>query len=93
MSQLLELPIDELKIDKTFVFALENDVRARAVISSTIELGRALNVTVVAEGIETISNHQLLRTLGADIAQRYFITRPKTSEELDEYLAMPAPFH
>jgi diguanylate cyclase (GGDEF)-like protein len=93
MSQLLELPIDELKIDKTFVFALENDVRARAVISSTIELGRALNVTVVAEGIETISNHQLLRTLGADIAQGYFIARPKTSEELDEYLAMPAPFH
>jgi len=93
MSQLLELPIDELKIDKTFVFALENDVRARAVISSTIELGRALNVTVVAEGIETLSNHQLLRTLGADIAQGYFIARPKSSEEIDEYLALPTPFH
>ena len=93
MSQLLELPIDELKIDKTFVFALENDVRARAVISSTIELGKALNVTVVAEGIETFSNHQTLRTLGADIAQGYFIARPKTSEEIDEFLALPAPFH
>ena len=91
MSQLLELPIDELKIDKTFVFALENDIRARAVISSTIELGRALNVTVVAEGIETFSNHQLLRTLGADIAQGYYIARPKTSEEIDEYLAVVSP--
>jgi diguanylate cyclase len=89
MSQLLELPIDELKIDKTFVFALETDARARAVISSTIELGRALNVTVVAEGIETFSNHQLLRSLGADVAQGYFIARPKTSEELDEYLSTP----
>ena len=88
MSKLLELPIDELKIDKTFVFALENDVRARAVISSTIELGRALNVTVVAEGIETFSNHQLLRSLGADVAQGYYIARPKCSEELDEYLAV-----
>lgn len=93
MSQLLELPIDELKIDKTFVFALENDVRARAVISSTIELGRALNVTVVAEGIETFSNHQLLRSLGADIAQGYYIARPKTSEEVDEYLALPSSLY
>jgi EAL domain-containing protein (putative c-di-GMP-specific phosphodiesterase class I) len=82
-----------LKIDKTFVFALENDVRARAVISSTIELGRALHVTVVAEGIETFSNHQLLRTLGADIAQGFFIARPKSSQELDEYLALPATHH
>ena len=90
MSKLLELPIDELKIDKTFVFALENDVRARAVISSTIELGRALNVTVVAEGIENFSNHQLLRTLGADIAQGYYIARPKSSEEIDEFLAVSA---
>jgi diguanylate cyclase (GGDEF)-like protein len=90
MSQLLELPIDELKIDKTFVFALENDVRARAVISSTIELGRALNVTVVAEGIETFSNHELVRNLGADIAQGYFIARPKTSQEIDDYLGAPA---
>jgi diguanylate cyclase (GGDEF)-like protein len=93
MSQLLEMPIDELKIDKTFVFALENDVRARAVISSTIELGRALHVTVVAEGIETFSNHRLLRTLGADIAQGFFIARPKSSQELDEYLALPATHH
>lgn len=93
MSQLLELPIDELKIDKTFVFALESDVRARAVISSTIELGRALNVTVVAEGIETFSNHEMLRSLGADIAQGYYIARPKTSEEVDEYLALPASLH
>jgi diguanylate cyclase (GGDEF)-like protein len=93
MSQLLELPIDELKIDKTFVFALESDVRARAVISTTIELGRALNVTVVAEGIETLSNHELLRTLGADIAQGFFIARPKSSEEIDEYLALPVSLH
>jgi len=47
----------------------------------------------VAEGIETLSNHQLLRTLGADIAQGYFIARPKSSEEIDEYLALPTPFH
>jgi predicted signal transduction protein with EAL and GGDEF domain len=93
MSQLLEMPIDELKIDKTFVFALENDVRARAVISSTIELGRALHVTVVAEGIETFSHHQLLRTLGADIAQGFFIARPKTSQQLDAYLSSPATHH
>ena len=93
MSQLLELPIDELKIDKTFVFALENDARARAVISSTIDLGRALNVTVVAEGIESHSNHELVRRLGADIAQGYFIARPKTSREIDTYLGAHVALH
>jgi EAL domain-containing protein (putative c-di-GMP-specific phosphodiesterase class I) len=93
MSQLLQLPIDELKIDKTFVFALGTDERARAVISSTIDLGRALNVTVVAEGIESSSNHRLLRDLGADVAQGYFIARPKTSQEIDDYLAVGAASH
>jgi diguanylate cyclase (GGDEF)-like protein len=89
MSQLLELPIDELKIDKSFVLALQSDHRARAIIRATIELAHALNLTVVAEGVELAEDLRLLRRLGADIAQGYHIARPLTTDQLDEYLAQP----
>jgi EAL domain-containing protein (putative c-di-GMP-specific phosphodiesterase class I) len=53
MSQLLGLAIDELKIDKSFTLRLTSDPRAQAIVRSTIELARALSLTLVAEGIET----------------------------------------
>ena len=90
MSQLLQLPIDELKIDKSFVLALEEDDRARAIISSTVELARALKLVVVAEGAEKASNLNSLAYLGVDIAQGFFIARPLTSDELRRFLEDPA---
>jgi diguanylate cyclase len=89
MSQLLELPIDELKIDKSFVLALESDHRAEAIVRSTIELGRALNLTITAEGTECVDTLNRLRRLGTDIAQGYHIARPLTPEQLYEFLARP----
>ena len=89
MSQLLELPIDELKIDKSFVLALETDHRAQAIIRSTIELGRALNLTITAEGTETINALNTLRNLGTDIAQGFHIARPLTPDQLHHYLTQP----
>jgi diguanylate cyclase (GGDEF)-like protein len=90
MSQLLQLPIDELKIDKSFVLALEDDDRARAIISSTVELARALKLVVVAEGAERTSNLNALAYLGVDIVQGFFIARPLTSRELHGFLESPA---
>jgi diguanylate cyclase (GGDEF)-like protein len=90
MSQLLQLRIDELKIDKSFVLALETDRRAQAIIRSAVELGNALNLTVVAEGIETAEALRLVRRLGADIGQGYYVSRPMTANQLDIYLAQPA---
>jgi len=89
MSQLLELPIDELKIDKSFVLALQSDHRAQAIVHATIELAHALNLTVVAEGVELVDDLRLLQRLGADIAQGYHIARPLTTDQLDEYLTQP----
>ena len=86
MSQLLGLPIDELKIDKSFILALETDYRAAAIISSTVELARALNLSVVAEGVELAVNLQKVRLLGADIVQGYHISYPLSSTELGTYL-------
>jgi EAL domain-containing protein (putative c-di-GMP-specific phosphodiesterase class I) len=87
MSQLLNLPIDELKIDKSFVQALGNDRRARAIVSSAIELARALDLTLVAEGIETSANLKILEEIGADIGQGWVIAQPLSSAQLEKFLA------
>jgi len=87
MSQLLDLPIDELKIDKSFVQALGVDRRARAIVSSAIELARALDLTLVAERIETTVNLKILEEIGADIGQGWVIAQPLSSAQLDKFLA------
>ncbi len=89
MSQLLGLAIDELKIDKFFVMELISDPRAQAIVRSAVEVARALDLTVVAEGIEEEEVLWSLRQIGADIGQGYAISYPLPSRELDEYLAHP----
>jgi diguanylate cyclase len=89
MSQLLGLAIDELKIDKSFTLALTSDPRAQAIVRSTIELARALSLTLVAEGIETEEVLLTLQGLGAEVGQGYLIARPLPSEQLEAYLARP----
>lgn len=89
MSQLLGLAIDELKIDKSFTLALTSDPRAEAIVRSTIELARALSLTLVVEGIETEEVIRSLQSLGAEVGQGYLFARPLTCEQLDTYLSRP----
>ena len=95
MSQLLGLRIDELKIDKTFVLALLSDGRAESIVRSTIQLCRALNLRVVAEGVETSEVLASLRELGVDVVQGYYVSEPLAPDQLLHYLegleAWPAP--
>jgi diguanylate cyclase len=93
MSQLLGLAIDELKIDKSFVLGLNSDPRAEAIVRSAIELARALDLTVVAEGIECLEVLQTLQTIGSDVGQGYVIAYPLTPKQLDEFLAQPHTAH
>lgn len=86
MSQLLEMTIDELKIDKSFVANLNTDRRAHAIVRAAIELASALDLTVVAEGIDSDQVLEMLRALRADIGQGYLIARPLPSQQLDDYL-------
>ena len=88
MSQLLSLPLDEIKIDKSFILALKTDRRAHAIISSAIELAKALDLTLVAEGIETEQSLSILQELGADIGQGFYIAHPLTTDQLDDFLAL-----
>jgi diguanylate cyclase (GGDEF)-like protein len=90
MSQLLELPVDELKIDKSFVLALDTDSRAISLIRSMIEMARALGLTVVAEGVESSRSFDSLSNIGADVIQGNFVAYPLTSAELDVFLSNEA---
>jgi len=86
MSQLLELSVDELKIDKSFVLALDTDSRAISLIRSMIEMARALGLTIVAEGVESSQAFDSLSNVGADVIQGNFVSYPLTSAELDVFL-------
>jgi len=77
LEMLKKLPFDELKIDRTFVTGAVHDLVTRTILRSSIELGRALGMTVVAEGIETERELDLLTMLGADIGQGYWFAKPQ----------------
>jgi len=90
LAYLGSLPITELKLDRTFVGGLSSSGREQDItlVRATIELGHALGLLVVAEGVETLATLELLALLGCDRAQGYFTGRPVPAEEFD---AAPAP--
>lgn len=82
LSQLHKIPFTELKIDKSFVMSMSNDMESRAIAKTCIMLGHELNMKVVAEGVESADILQMLKELGCDIAQGYHISRPIPADEL-----------
>ena len=76
LSKLKELSVQELKIDRTFVTALAEDDTDHSIVRSIIDLARSLNLSVVAEGVETEEVGHLLERLGCPLAQGYFFSRP-----------------
>ena len=77
LAYLSDLPSDELKLDRRFVSRLLESERDRAIITSTIGLAHALRQSVVAEGIEDAATFAVLRDLGCDHAQGYYLGRPQ----------------
>jgi diguanylate cyclase (GGDEF)-like protein len=86
LSYLRDLPVDELKLDRSFIFPMADDARAAALVASTIALAHSLNLRMVAEGVETEVAYQELARLGCDQAQGFFICRPVPAAELDHWL-------
>jgi diguanylate cyclase (GGDEF)-like protein len=76
LAQFKQLPVDEIKIDKSFVLKLEAKSDDAVIVRSTIELGHNLGVLVVAEGVETPESWRMLLEWGCDLAQGYFISPP-----------------
>jgi diguanylate cyclase (GGDEF)-like protein/PAS domain S-box-containing protein len=77
MDYLKFLPVDELKIEKRFVGGLLTDHRDRAIVTAITQLGHDLGLRVVAEGIETREQCELVRELGCDVGQGYWFGRPR----------------
>ncbi len=89
LSYLKRLPIDELKIDQSFVRNMDTDKNDAAIVMSVIDLGHNLGFKVVAEGVERKKPMQMLRELGCDTAQGYHISRPMPTAAVASWLAEP----
>jgi diguanylate cyclase (GGDEF)-like protein len=91
LAQIRRLPVDEIKIDRSFVLGMESNESDAIIVRSTIELGRDLGLDVVAEGIETKEASDRLREMGCELAQGYYFSRPVPAAELGPWLARARP--
>jgi EAL domain-containing protein (putative c-di-GMP-specific phosphodiesterase class I) len=82
LEHLKRLPVDELKIDKSFVMSMDRDAADRAIVSCTAALGRSLGLRVVAEGVESAASALLLAEIGCDLAQGFHYSPPVPPEQL-----------
>ena len=87
LSYLRDLPIDELKLDRSFIFPMADDARAAALVASTIALAHSLGLRMVAEGVENDVAYTELARLGCDQAQGYYMSRPVPAAELEHWLS------
>jgi EAL domain-containing protein (putative c-di-GMP-specific phosphodiesterase class I) len=86
LAYLKRLPVDEIKIDRSFVMNMVEDEDDATIVRSTIDLGRNLGLEVVAEGVETGPIWDRLTALGCTVAQGYFLSRPLPADELAPWL-------
>jgi EAL domain-containing protein (putative c-di-GMP-specific phosphodiesterase class I) len=77
LAYLRDLPVDSVKIDRSFTARVHDDSRTRIILAATVELAHDLGLTVVAEGIETERDAQLMAWLGCDHGQGWFFHRPE----------------
>jgi EAL domain-containing protein (putative c-di-GMP-specific phosphodiesterase class I) len=82
LAYLRQLPITELKIDRSFVCHVTTNDNDAIIVRSTIEMARNLGLETVAEGVETAEALEYLEFLGCDYAQGYYLSRPVPEEEL-----------
>jgi diguanylate cyclase (GGDEF)-like protein len=84
LGYLNQFPLSQLKLDRTFTAQLTRDPRSAKIIAATIDMARALGMTVVAEGVESQDQLDVLRRLGCDFAQGYLFARPQLPEVVFE---------
>ena len=85
LACLHEFPVDLLKIDKTFVMSIDQGRDFTALVQAITQLAQNLNITVVAEGIETADQLLVLQSLGCELGQGYFFSKPMTAEEVLQF--------
>ena len=91
LSYLKRMPVQELKIDKSFVFGMAQNQEDETIVRSTIDLGHNMGLSVVAEGVESKEVMQRLRELGCDLVQGYYLSKALEPVELRAWIAAHAP--
>jgi diguanylate cyclase (GGDEF)-like protein len=86
-AYLRDLPVDEVKIDRTFVRDMARSGSDRAIVRATIDLAHALDLTVVAEGVEDVETWEMLIGMGCDRVQGYYVARPLPAATFEEWLS------
>jgi EAL domain-containing protein (putative c-di-GMP-specific phosphodiesterase class I) len=86
LAYLASLPVTELKLDRTFVGSMSDSSRAAAVVTSTLQLARALDLVLVAEGVEDAATVEALTELDCDLVQGYHVSRPLPPVQLESWL-------
>jgi len=93
MAYLKRFPIDQLKIDQSFVRDIVTDADDAAIVNATTALGHNLNMHVIAEGVETLEQLQFLKNNGCDEIQGYYFSRPVTADEFTALLRKEFNLH
>jgi EAL domain-containing protein (putative c-di-GMP-specific phosphodiesterase class I) len=86
LSHLAKLPVSELKIDRSFMADLEDNVAVQALVTAVIRIGETLKLRVVAEGVETVAQRRFLEALGCQILQGYLFGEAMAPSALAEWL-------
>lgn len=86
LTHLKQFPVDEIKIDRSFVRDLERDANDAAIVTAVLRLGRSLNLAVTAEGVETLEQAAFLRIEGCTNVQGYLYGRPMPAEHVPGFL-------
>ncbi len=90
LAYLSRLPVDELKVDKSFVLNMIRWESDRAIVRATINLAHDLGLSVVAEGVEDMDQAAILREMECDMLQGYYISHPLTEEQLQQWISSQA---
>jgi len=85
LAYLKNLPVNELKIDRSFIMNIDSDKSDRAIVKSTIDLAHNLGLSVVAEGVETQEGWDILKEMGCDLIQGYFLSKPLPAKEFEQW--------
>lgn len=87
LGKLRQLPVDELKLDKSFILKLDSSSDDQIIVQSTIALGHNLGLKVVAEGVENLASLELLKQMRCDHIQGYYLSKPLNANALVDWLA------
>lgn len=93
LSRLVSLPVTELKIDKSFIDRCLTEQRIQSLLEAIISIGQRLNLVVIAEGVETKEQFEMLRSVKCLVIQGYYFSRPVPADEIPGWMNNSLPLH